>query len=82
MHSHSQKIREIYGYHDFTDQPYHLRLVRWIYNHFWLSSERPSVIFELAIARCIEQKILLPGITVLERLISEIRECSTLRFVA
>lgn len=76
---HKLEIKEAYSYHDFTDQPYHLRLVRWIYNHFWLASERPSVLFELAVARCIEQKILLPGSTVLERIISEIRESATSR---
>lgn len=72
--SHKLEIKEAYGYKDFTTQPYHLRLVHWLYNHFWLSSERPSVLFEIAVSRCKEQKILLPGITVLERLISEIRE--------
>lgn len=77
--SHKLEIKETYGYHDFTEQPYHLRLIRWLYNHFWLSSEHPGVLFNLAMDRCIGQKILLPGATVLERLISQIRERATSR---
>ena len=76
---HTREIRQAYGYHDFTEQPHHFMLVRWLYNHFWLAPERPSVVFDLTIARFIEQKILLPGATVLERLISQIRERATSR---
>ena len=54
-------------------------LVRWLYNHFWLASERPGVLFDLAVDRCIGQKVILPGVTVLERLISQIRERATSR---
>lgn len=79
IRNHAHEICEMYGYHDFTDQPYHFRLIRWLYNHFWLSAERPSVLFEIAVNRCKEQKILLPGITVLERLVSEIRESANSR---
>lgn len=77
--NHVQEIKRMYEYHDFTEQPHHFRLIRWLYNHVWLTSERPSVLFDLAIAKCIEQKILLPGVTVLERLISQIYELATSR---
>src|SRR5687767_3229990 len=43
---HAQEIRQHYGYHDFTDQPWHFRLVRWLYTRAWLSNERPLVLFE------------------------------------
>ncbi|MBX4271809.1 DUF4158 domain-containing protein [Clostridium estertheticum] len=76
---HAREIRQAYGYHDFMMQPHHFRLVRWLYNHFWIAPERPSVIFDLTMSRLIEQKILLPGATVLERLISQIRERATSR---
>jgi len=76
---HTREIRQTYGYHDFMKQPYHFMLVRWLYNHFWLASERPVVLFDLTVTRLIEQKILLPGATVLERLISQIRERTTSR---
>lgn len=71
---HNNEIRQTYGYHDFTEQPYHWRFIRWIYSNAWLTSERPSILFERAVAKCREQKILLPGVTIMERLISQIRE--------
>jgi TnpA family transposase len=76
---HTREIREEYGYHDFTEQPYHFTIVRWLYNHFWLASERLGIIFDFAVKRCILQKILLPGITILERLISQVHERATAR---
>ena len=37
-------------------------------------SERPSILFDLSVAWLIDHKVLLPGITVLERLITTVRE--------
>lgn len=71
---HMNEIRFIYGYSNFTDQPGHWRLVRWLYTRAWLYSERPSVLFDLATARCIEQKILFPGVSVLTKLVAKVRE--------
>lgn len=79
FHNHAQEIRQLYGYHDFSEQHFHFRLVRWLYTRAWLTAERPSVLFDLATARCVEQKILLPGVTVLARLIAQIRDKASLR---
>jgi len=76
---HTKEIRNTYGYHDFTDQPGHFRLVRWLYIRAWLTAERPSILFDLATARCVENKIILPGVSVLTRLISQIRERTSLK---
>src|SRR4051794_34356916 len=77
---HSQEIRKRHGYCDFEDQPGHWRLVRWLYTRAWWSGERLVVLFDLATARLIEGKILLPGVTTLSRLISAVNEAATDRF--
>lgn len=71
---HAGEIQRRYGYRDFHGQPHHFQLVRWLYTRAWLSAERPIVLFDLATAWCVDRKILLPGVTVLERLIAQIRD--------
>ncbi len=80
IRNHAQEIKQRYGYHDFTEQPYHWKLVRWLYTRAWLTAERPSVLFDLATAKCVSQKILLPGVTVMERLIAQVRGRAAKRF--
>lgn len=76
---HTAEIRDVYGYKDFHAQPESWRLVRWLYSRSWLSVEPPSIVFDLATAWLVERKILLPGVTVLERLIASVRERTALR---
>ena len=71
---HTVLIRQRYGYQDFNSQPEHWRLVRWLYQHATLSAESPSLLFDLATARLVQKKILLPGVTSLVRLLASIRE--------
>jgi hypothetical protein len=51
---HAGEIRRRYGYRDFTDQPEHFHLVRWLFTRAWFSAERPSLLFDLATARLVE----------------------------
>lgn len=71
---HAGVIQRHYGYRDFSDQPGHWRFVRWLYGRAWVGTEGPSVLFDLAIAQLLEQKLLLPGVSVLERLVATVRE--------
>ena len=71
---HAGLIQRRYGYQDFSTQPEHWRFVRWLYDRAWVGTEGPSVLFDIATAQLLEQKILLPGVSVLERLIATVRE--------
>jgi TnpA family transposase len=76
---HAGEIQRVLGYRDFSEQPEHVRLVRWLYTRAWLSAERPTVLFDLTTARLIERKILLPGVSVLARLIAQVRDRASAR---
>ncbi len=69
---HAGEIQKHYGYRDFSDQPEHWRLVRWLYERSWVGAESPSVLFDLVTARLVENKVLLPGVTVLEKLVARV----------
>jgi hypothetical protein len=76
---HAAEIRRSYGYVDFTDPAEGFRLVRWLYARAWLSSEPSSVLFDLSTARLVEQQVLLPGVTLLARLVARTRERTNAR---
>jgi hypothetical protein len=71
---HPAEIPRIYGYCDFTAPAECFRLVRWLYTRAWLSSEQPSVLFDLATARLVERQVLHSGVSILARMVARIRE--------
>lgn len=77
-YNHRRSITEYLGYREF-DGFQVFRLIRWIYAHLAVSAVRPSILFDLATAHLIAQKIVLPGVSVLARLIARVRERYTAR---
>ena len=70
---HPAEIRERYGYRPFSDPFVQFRLNRWLYALCWTGSDRPSGLFDRATAWLIGNKVLLPGVTTLERNVARVR---------
>lgn len=73
---HAAQIRTKYQYREFA-WPWSFRLSRLLYARSFISNERPSLLFDLATGWLIQHKILLPGVSTLTRLVSEVRERAT-----
>ncbi|MCY1740893.1 DUF4158 domain-containing protein [Ensifer sp. SL37] len=72
---HLALIRAHCGFTDFGDNPAaRFRLTRWLYALCWSGDDRPGPLIERAAAWLIANKVLLPGVTVVERLVGRIRD--------
>ena len=70
---HTTEIRARYGYREFADSCAQFRLGRWLCALCWTGTNRPSALFEYANGWLVDHKVLLPGVTVLERFVAEVR---------
>ena len=70
---HGPRIRERYGYRLLTDFGVFFRLHRFLYALCWTGTDRPSTLFERAVAWLQAAKVVLPGISVLERAVARVR---------
>jgi TnpA family transposase len=79
QHEHAREIRQVYGYRDFGDPTVQAELRAWLGARAWTSAERPSVLFDRATAWLLERKVLLPGASVLARLVARERDQAATR---
>ena len=70
---HTSEIRERYSYRAFVERGIQFRLGRWLCALCWTGTDRPRVLFEHANGWLVGHKVLLPGVTVLERFVAEVR---------
>ena len=71
--AHGRDSRPLRLYREFADRGVQLRLGRWLCALCWTGTDRPSALFDYANGWLVGHKVLLPGGTVLERFIAEIR---------
>ena len=70
---HTTEIRTRYGYREFSDKGIRFRLGRLLCAMCWTGTDRPSILFDHACVWLAKHKVLLPGVTTLERFIAEVR---------
>jgi hypothetical protein len=70
---HTAEIRSRYRYIEFAEKGSRFRLGRILCALCWTGTDRPGMLFDHAVDWLSTNKILLPGITVLERFVAEIR---------
>ena len=70
---HGSRIRERYGYRAFTDSGVAFRLNRFLYALCWTGTDRPSALFDRAVSWLLAAKVLLPGLSILERAVARVR---------
>ncbi len=76
---HAPRIRQQYGYRTYTDRGVVFRLSCFLYTLCWTVFDRPSALFERAVAWLLEGKVLLSGKSVLERAVAKVRVRATNR---
>ena len=72
---HLALIRQRYGFTEFADDgPARFRLARWLYALCWSGDDHPGPLVERATSWLIVNKVMLPGVSVLERFVGRIRD--------
>jgi TnpA family transposase len=71
---HQAEIRRTYGYRELADAGVELELVGWLEARAWVSAESHRALFERTVDHLIAEKVLLPGASVLWRLVGTARE--------
>ena len=71
---HQAEIRRRYNLREFSDQPTQAELTEWLQARAWIGAESHRVLFDRAVEHLISSKVLLPGASVLWRLVGTVRE--------
>ncbi|MER5321695.1 DUF4158 domain-containing protein [Streptosporangium roseum] len=87
-YEHAWMIRDAYGYHDFDDHEswegrvLAKRFRTFLHGRAWTHAEGPTALFDQSVAWLRRHRVLLPGVTVLERLVASVREQADERLYA
>ena len=72
-YEHTQEITRRYGYLESTDPAVAVRLEEFVVSRAWLTDDGPVTLFERSVAWLRDRKVLLPGVSVLARLVARVR---------
>uniref|UniRef100_UPI003BAA43A1 DUF4158 domain-containing protein n=1 Tax=Streptomyces sp. NBC_01175 TaxID=2903759 RepID=UPI003BAA43A1 len=73
-YEHAWEIRDAYGYHPFEDQAQGRRFRAFLHGRAWTAhAEGPKTLFDHSVGWLRRHRVLLPGVSVLARQVSEVR---------
>jgi Domain of unknown function (DUF4158)/Tn3 transposase DDE domain len=78
-YDHAAEIRERFGYHDYVDREWARRFRTFLYGRAWTHAEGPVALFNHAVTWLRRNRVLLPGVSVLARQVSEARQAADRR---
>ncbi len=87
-YEHTWMIRDAYGFHVFEDREswearqVSKRFLAFLHGRAWTHAEGPTALFDQSVAWLRRHRVLLPGVTVLERLVGGVRERADERMYA
>jgi hypothetical protein len=79
-YEHTWMIRDAYGFHVFDDREgwegrqLSKQFLAFLHGRAWTHAEGPTALFDQSVAWLRRHRVLLPGVTVLERLVGSVRE--------
>jgi TnpA family transposase len=74
QHEHAREIRQAYGYRDLTDANAAAGLREFLDGRAWTHAEGPYRLFGQAVSWLRRNRVLLPGVSVLARLVASVRD--------
>ncbi|MEU8310733.1 DUF4158 domain-containing protein [Actinomadura sp. NPDC048955] len=78
-YEHAWEIRDAYEYHEYEDPEWSRRFRTFLYGRAWTHAEGPKALFDHAVGWLRRNRVLLPGVSVLARQVSEVRKVADKR---
>ncbi len=81
-YEHAWEIRDAYEYHEYDDPEWGRKFRTFLYGRAWTHAEGPVALFNQAVGWLRRHRVLLPGVSVLARKVSEVRTVAEKRLHA
>lgn len=81
-YEHAWEIRDAYEYHEYDDPEWSRRFRTFLHGRAWTHAEGPKALFDHAVGWLRRNRVLLPGVSVRARQVSEVRKVADKRLYA